>query len=352
MHVITYNVCSILELKRRQILANALALQEIEIVCLSETWLTNSIPSTALFLPDFNIYRGNRPAKSTNQSIKSNDCTCHGGVLIGVRKSIASRQIKLSDIDQTLITGDINFALTNWDTLSSTDTFESHVSDVLIEDGFQQILKDSISGRSLQVTLTNNTSSIVKWVPNITVHKAYSGNGKQLSNHYPYSVVLEAGYSHTIKTATRYSYSTTDWNVALEYIRINSFRPYCFSNIDVLLDSWYNWIDAIHTNSIQRKTEHRTNLPPWITSRTSRILRIVKSLERKQLMRFDAKRFSKISQLTAAALELSKEDLSLFENSVFSSWVFDKIYKYFKVIKCPHSLPSTMHTKVFCRDRF
>ena len=60
-------------------------------------------------------------------------------------------------------------------------------------------------------------------------------------------------------------------------------------------------------------------------------------------MRFDAQRFSKISQLTAAALELSKEDLSLIESSVFSSGVFDKIYKYFKVIKCPHSLPSTMH---------
>ena len=75
MHVITYNVRSILELKRRQVLANAFALQDIDIVCLSETWLTGSIPSTALFLPDFNIYRGNRPDKSTNQSNKSKDCT-------------------------------------------------------------------------------------------------------------------------------------------------------------------------------------------------------------------------------------------------------------------------------------
>ena len=162
----------------------------------------------------------------------------------------------------TLITGDINFALTHWDTLFSTDTFESHVLDVLFEDGFQQSLKDSISGRSLQVILTNNTSSIVKWVPNNTVHKAYSVNGKQLSNHYPYSVVLEAGYSHTVKTETRYSYSTTDWYEAIEYIRINSVRPYCFSNVDVLLDSCYNRIDAIQTNSIQRKTEHRRNLSP------------------------------------------------------------------------------------------
>ena len=171
------------------------------------------------------------------------------------RQISVSGELKKRSIlyDTTLSTGDINFALTNWDTLSSTDTFESHVLDVLIEDGFQQILKDSISGRSLQVILTNNTSSIVKWVPNITVHKAYSDNGKQLSNHYPYSVVLEAGYSHTVKTAKRYSYSTTDWNVAIEYIRINSFRPYCFSNVDVLLNSWYNWIDAIHTNSIQKK---------------------------------------------------------------------------------------------------
>ena len=58
--------------------------------------------------------------------------------------------------DTTIITGDINFAQTNWDTFSSTDTFESHVLDVFIEDGFQQILKDSISGRSLHVILTNN----------------------------------------------------------------------------------------------------------------------------------------------------------------------------------------------------
>ena len=132
--------------------------------------------------------------------------------------------------------------------------------------------------------LTTNTSSTGNWVPKITVHKAYSDNGKQLSNPCPYSAVLEAGYSHTVKTATRYSYSTTDWNVAIEYIRLNSFSQYCFNNVNVFLDSWYICIDAIHINSIQRKTEHRTSLPPWITSRISRIIRIVKSLERKQLM--------------------------------------------------------------------
>ena len=67
------------------------------IVSLSETWLTDSIPSTALLLPDFNFYREHIPAKSTNHSIKSKDCTSHGGVLIGVKKGIASRQSKLFD---------------------------------------------------------------------------------------------------------------------------------------------------------------------------------------------------------------------------------------------------------------
>ena len=67
------------------------------IVCLSETWLSDSIPSTALLLPDFKFYRENIPAKSTNHSIKAKDCTSHGGVLIGVRKGIASGRSKLSD---------------------------------------------------------------------------------------------------------------------------------------------------------------------------------------------------------------------------------------------------------------
>ena len=59
---------------------------DINIICLTETWLTADVPDGALFLNEFTLHRKDR--ESDNQKRK------HGGVLIGV-KGIAHEKIAL-----------------------------------------------------------------------------------------------------------------------------------------------------------------------------------------------------------------------------------------------------------------
>ena len=62
---------------------------DINIICLTETWLTADVPDGALFLNDFILHRKDRET--------DNHKTKHEGVLIGV-KGIAHQKLALKAI--------------------------------------------------------------------------------------------------------------------------------------------------------------------------------------------------------------------------------------------------------------
>ena len=66
-------------------------MENIDILCLTETWLTDDIPNEGFFLKEFMIHRNDR--KTDNHK------TMHGGVLIAVRNGISheSRELKITD---------------------------------------------------------------------------------------------------------------------------------------------------------------------------------------------------------------------------------------------------------------
>ena len=78
---------------RRKNFANAVIQENIDIICLTETLPTQSLPDTALYLSDFKIHRGDRLSQSK-------DSTKHGGVLVGVRKSLAFQEITIPNFSK------------------------------------------------------------------------------------------------------------------------------------------------------------------------------------------------------------------------------------------------------------
>ena len=77
---------SILEYQRRTIFSNAVQVKNIyQIICLTETWLTESISDIGQFLTNYAIHRKDR--------LSDKGLTKHGGVLIAVSKNIPSSQI-------------------------------------------------------------------------------------------------------------------------------------------------------------------------------------------------------------------------------------------------------------------
>ena len=156
-----------------------------DVLCLSETWLTKSVPNETLFLNNFQIFRNDR----TSTEIVSK----HGGVLIAVRRDINTKQLTLDHtiddaitvlltektkaqkllisciynppknspyrwppekcaqlltslktkrkqlkVSSSIITGDINFVHTFWRSMQSTDGYENTVTDQLANLNYEQ----------------------------------------------------------------------------------------------------------------------------------------------------------------------------------------------------------------------
>ena len=164
-------------------------------MCFTETLLTKNLDNAALFLAKFDIHRSDRPSKNGN--------TKHGGVLIGVKKNIAHTRIMFDSPDcvitilhfkiplllccmysahtycwsanklmillnhiryvqqensvrNVILLGDINFALTDWSTLTSRAENEQVLLDALCSFNYEQAIKIDHRKHLMDVILCNN----------------------------------------------------------------------------------------------------------------------------------------------------------------------------------------------------
>ena len=68
-------------------------MENMDILCLTETWLTGDIPNEGLFLKEFMIHRNDRKTHKTK----------HGGVLIAVRNSISHERVEPKNTDENVV---------------------------------------------------------------------------------------------------------------------------------------------------------------------------------------------------------------------------------------------------------
>ena len=77
---------------------------DFDVLLLTETWLTTDIKSAELFLPDYDIIRGDRPTEIDQlnqiQSDKptESDASRHGGVLIAVKTTIKTEEVSVAEL--------------------------------------------------------------------------------------------------------------------------------------------------------------------------------------------------------------------------------------------------------------
>ena len=70
-------------------------MENMDILCLTETWLTDDISNERLFLKEFMIHRNDR--KTDNHKTK------HGGVLNAVKNSISNERVELKNTDEYVV---------------------------------------------------------------------------------------------------------------------------------------------------------------------------------------------------------------------------------------------------------
>ena len=140
-----------------------------------------------------------------------------------------------------------------------------------------------------------------------------------------------------------HSYSRVDWVKVIRHIERHLVTAYCYSTVDILIDTWNKWLENCQLDVIPKRTKPRASLPPWITPDTSKIIRKLKSFEHKQLVSFSLKRAQKIIELSSNAKTQAVTDQTLHDEDVFKTRKFYQIYRYFKKIRCPLKTPHIMY---------
>ena len=82
---------SLLNLQKRVTFANFVAMSNIILICLTETWLTEQVDDAELFLPNYELFRSERAS--------AGHISEHGGVLIGVRRDALAETLSVTDDD-------------------------------------------------------------------------------------------------------------------------------------------------------------------------------------------------------------------------------------------------------------
>ena len=180
-------------------------------------------------------------------------------------------------ITEIIDNGDINLPLTDWKSFSSTSDYEDSIAGMFVNSGFEQILRKTTSG-SLDICPLNNPEKVVRWFSNTFSIKSAFLNGHFRSDHDPFSIFFDMQTPSVKATQTHtFSYSGVDFNKVNKYIIENPFSPYCHSNCDKFLETWYEWLHEIMPATSPICTNHRSSLPIWVTSSTSCIIRKLKS---------------------------------------------------------------------------
>ena len=143
----------------------------------------------------------------------------------------------------------------------------------------------------------------------------------------------------TIQTHA-FSYSRVGFNNVNKYIIENPFSPYCYSNCNKLLETWYEWLHEIMLATIPIRTNHRSSLPIWVTLPTSCIIGKLKSLQRKLNSEPSPALRNVVISLEDLVASKINEDLMLYEESIFKSRQFSTIQRYLRYIRRPDPIPT------------
>ena len=123
----------------------------------------------------------------------------------------------------------------------------------------------------------------------------------------------------------------------------NPFLPYCFSNVNVEVDLWYDWLHKILEEHIPKKTKHRMSLPPWVSNETSKAIKRRNTMRKWMNKKPSPNNYLKLATLESRVSEFFNEDQKEFEHLVFENGTFSQIQKYFKSIEKSSQLPSEMY---------
>ena len=372
------NVRSLINLERRMKFANAIATSNYDIICLSVTWLNETIASSELMLIEYNIYRSER------QTAK--DQILHGGVLMAVKQTFSSKLLPnkqseccltcsiqindkrtivccfynppssskyryclgdfaqlLNEIEKsnqstaTLICGDVNFPTANWIDYNITENEENSIIELIEHNQFEQGIYFPTCGKNtLDITFFKNCH--IHATPDENFSKNYN-----CSDHKTISILLECPH-HEVKVAIENvrSFGSVDYNEIKKSILSEPSSPVCHTNINRMCEQFYDYLENLVNQHVPRRKRRRQSLPPWITPSTSNIKNKLRTQTRIYKLKPTSYRRNLNLSLYKMVKEAVEEDRLNYQEIVMSNRSTNLIFKHNKSLKKSVTLPKTM----------
>ena len=337
-----------------------------------------------LYLDNFEFFRSERPGRLTDPHIST-----HGGVLVGVKSDFVPRKFDFEtdllgaisgcsfhihgknillcsfynpplesdyhinqdtvtqlftavfnkEFDSFIVCGDFNIGEKDcdWSDYSSDDISIQFFLDLLVRKDIVQIVdfKTAASG-ILDIVL------ISKNLDYLSCEKA-NDQINNLSNHFGVVSCVEFKSNLTYLRENRFenklSYCKGDYDSLNEIIRNEKFFSFCWSNVDVVVDQWYQWVNEKIKAYIPRRTAHRSRLSPWIKPRTSNI---IKKLE--NALAKTPKNWRRCNYLQNLCLEMCEQDQIEYESNLADTRSTDALFRFYRSLK-KSKIPSSVHLK-------
>ena len=134
-----------------------------------------------------------------------------------------------------MLTGDTNFTEPSWANMSSTKDYEELILDQFIENNLSKVAPSQL------VFLCNNPEIVLNCTYDRSLFKNFSINNKPCSDHFPIctqtNLLLDAPL---IQANDKFAYNNTDWKDFNYNPTIDLFTPFCYSNVDFLLEQFYS----------------------------------------------------------------------------------------------------------------
>ena len=238
--------------------------------------------------------------------------------------------------------GDINFSKTKWTQSYSTDPNDKQVLDFLLQNNITQLINEC--SRQLDVVLTTCPDCVYNFTLDNKLNHASKKDHLRYSIRLIKSVTPSSYYKSSVKRSERdfsfLSFDKGDWKALEESIIECPFQPYCFSDVNVVLELWYEWLFKLISSAFPRKTKHCIKLAPWVSNQSSNLIKVKNSLEKtSHKPRLEAK----LEKEASEDLKVTHgEDKLSFESDLFHSCIFPNIQKYLRS-ENRTSLPSQMY---------
>ena len=226
--------------------------------------------------------------------------------------------------------------------MTSTSLFEQKILNELCESNFQQLIKTQ-DGRSLDVLLCNKPQYLTSIVIDNHLRSLFN------SDHKPYQakVSFDIRPVHISSPSPKqkldfgiFAYKKANWKEINEFILQHPFRPYCMSNVDLMVELWYKWLHEILKDLLSITTKHRSELAPWVSGNSSNLIKKLKTLQLKQQRQPTPSNKIKIECLQTELTLSLQNDQHLHEKALFKEGKFSDIQRYLKSLTKSNTNPS------------